>query len=361
MRVGAIPDGLIEKVLLKSNQIPTPLIETLSAMMQAKAILAANELGLFNALSERSLTTRVLAKHLGTSLRGMNDLTDALSASGYLAREADRVSLTDISRKWLVRSSPNYIGSMLEHVNDLWAVWSNLEEAIRLGVPPASNYQDWLKEEKYRRMLRRHITGLREMAKLTAPEVVRVIPIPAAKKSSGARHKSRRLLDIGGGHGGYSIAFCEKHKDLTATVFELEATAEIGREIVEREAMSNRVKFQVGDFLKDSFDKGFAAALYFNILHNYSEEDNRRVLAKVFDSLRPGGTLAVWDMFKAPESDRDIQPALMALHMLVASGGTSYLIDDLKTWLKEVGFRSLTAKKTRTLPGFTIIIAHKPS
>ena len=361
MKVGAIPDGLIEKLLLKSNQIPTPLVETLSAMMNAKAILAANELGLFNALSERSLTTRVLAKRLGTSLRGMNDLTDALAASGYLSRESDRVALTDMSRKWLVRSSPSYIGNMLEHVNDLWAVWLNLEEAIRLGIPPASDYQDWLKKEEYRTILRRHIVGLRDTARLTSTEVTRAIPVPAAKKAPGATRRSRRLLDIGGGHGGYAMAFCEKYKDLTATVFDLEATAEIGREIVEREGMSGRVEFQVGDFLKDDFDKGYAAALYFNILHNFSEEDNHTVLAKVFDALKPGGTLAVWDMFKEPNGERDVQPALMALHMLVASGGTSYSIDDVRDWLKDIGFRSITLKKTRTVPGFTLVIARKPS
>jgi ubiquinone/menaquinone biosynthesis C-methylase UbiE len=302
----------------------------------------------------------VLAKHLGTSLRGMNDLTEALAASGYLSRKADRVALTDISRKWLVRSSPNYIGSMLEHVNDLWPIWSNLEEAIRLGIPPASDYQDWLKEEKYRSILRRHIVGLRDTAKLTAPELIRSVFAHTAKKSPGAGSRARRLLDIGGGHGGYSIAFCKNHKDLTATVFDLEATVEIGREIVEREGMSARVKFQVGDFLKDDFHKGYAMALYFNILHNFSEEDNHSVLAKVFDALKPGGVLAVWDMFKEPKSDRDIQPALMALHMLVASGGTSYSLDDVKTWIKDIGFRSLTSKKTRTLPGFTLIIARKP-
>ncbi len=361
MKVGAIPEGLIEKMLLKANQIPTPLIETFSAMMNAKAILAANELGLFRALSERSLTTRALAKHLGASLRGISDLADALSATGYVARDKDRLALTDVSRKWLAPSSPNYIGHMLEHVNDLWSIWLNLEEAIRIGSTPASNYQNWLKDENHRAILRRHIVGLRDAAKLNAPEVVRAISVRAAKKAPRADFTAQRLLDIGGGHGGYSIAFCQKRKDMTADVFDLEATAEIGREIVEREAMSDRVKFQVGDFLTDDFDKGYGVALYFNILHNFSEADNRRVLANIFNALAPGGILAVWDMFKEPDGKRDLQPALMALHMLAASGGTSYLIGDVSDWLKQAGFRSLLRKKTRALPGFTLITARKPS
>jgi SAM-dependent methyltransferase len=348
-------------LLLKMNLIPTPLIDSFSAMMNAKAILAANELGLFNALAEKPLTACELAEQLGASVRGTSDLADALCANGYLRRRGDRLSLSRISRKWLVRSSHNYIGNMLEHVNDLWAVWLNLEEAIRKGEPPAADYEDWLKDKDYRQILHRHITGLRDTARLTAPEMLRAVKLPAAKQAPGAGSAPRRLLDIGGGHGGYSVAFCEKYADLTATVFDLEATAEIGREIVEREQMSNRVEFQVGDFLKDDFDAGYAAALYFNILHNFSEPDNRLVLAKVFDALRPGGLLVIWDMFKGPDGERDVLPALMALHMLVASRGTSYLIDDVDSWLGEIGFRRIVHKKTRMLPGLTLVIARKPS
>jgi SAM-dependent methyltransferase len=361
VKVGAVPGGPLEWLLLKMNLIPTPLIDSFSAMMNAKAILAANELGLFNALAEKPLATAELARQIGASARGTSDLADALCANGYLRRRGGRVGLSRISRKWLVRSSPNYIGNMLEHVNDLWSVWLNLEAAVREGKPPAADYEDWLKDKDYRHILRRHIVGLRDAARLTAPEMLRAVRLPAPKRAPGAGSEPRRLLDIGGGHGGYSVAFCEKYSDLSATVFDLEATAEIGREIVEREHMAGRVEFQVGDFLKDDFDSGYTAALYFNILHNFSEEDNRLVLAKVFDALRPGGLLAAWDMFKEPDGERDVQPALMALHMLVASGGTSYLINDVDGWLGEIGFRRVVHKKTRTLPGFTLVIARKPS
>ena len=360
MRIGAIPGGPLEWLLLKMNLIPAPLIDSFSAMMNAKAILAANELGLFNALAERPLTARVLAKHLGTSIRGISDLADALAASGYLTRKGERIALSRISRKWLVRSSPNYIGNMLEHVNDLWAVWLNLEEAIRVGVPPAAHYEDWLKDKDYSHILRRHIVGLRDMARLIAPEMLRVVKLPAMKQAPGANSMPRRLLDVGGGHGGYSIGFCKKYTDLSADVFDLEATVEIGREIVKGEGMANRVEFQAGDFLKEDFDTGYTAALCFNILHNFSEKDNRLILAKVFDALRPGGVVAVWDMFKEPTDERDVLPALMALHMLVASGGTSYLIDDVDHWLGDTGFRRILHKKARTLPGFTFVIARKP-
>jgi len=342
---------LIERLLVKTNRIPVPLIDSFSAMMNAKAILAANELGLFTALAERPLSASELAAHLKASERGVADLSDALCASGYLEREGAKLRLTAISRKWLVRSSRHYIGNMLEHVNDLWGVWLNLEEAVRKGAPPGVDYQDWLTNEEHQRILRRHIVGLRDMAKLTAPELIRSVKLPAS---------SKRLLDVGGGHGGYSIAFCRRYPHLSATVFDLGPTSSIGREIVEREGMSERVRFQVGDFLSDDLGSGYDAALYFNIFHNYSEEDNRCVLRKAFDALAPGGQIVVWDMFKEPGGERDVLPALMALHMMVASGGTSYLIDEAEEWLSDAGFTRPARKTTRTAPGLTLLIARKP-
>ena len=338
-------------MLIKTNHVPSPLIDSFSALMNAKAIMAANELGLFTELADGPLSARELAGRLNASERGVADLSDALSASGYLRRQGEGFGLTSLSSKWLVRSSPHYIGNMLEHVNDLWGVWLNLEKSILKGEPPEANYQDWLTDENHHRMLRRHITGLRDMAKLTAPGLIRAAKLPAS---------ATRLLDVGGGHGGYSIAFCHRNPRLSATVFDLGPTSSIGKEIVEREGMSERVRFQVGDFLSDDLGSGYDAALYFNILHNYSEDDNRRVLGKVFDALAPGGRLLVWDMFKEPGGERDALPALMALHMLVASGGTSYLIDEVEGWLSALGLTGLTRRTTRTAPGLTLIIARKP-
>jgi ubiquinone/menaquinone biosynthesis C-methylase UbiE len=350
MKVGAVPGGPLEWLLIKGNQVPIPLIESFSAMMNAKAILAANQLGLFDALAQGPLTPDELAREINVSSRGSTDLTDALCANEYLNREGDRVALSAISRKWLVRSSPHFLGNMLQHVNDLWPIWLNLEEAVRTGKPPATNYQNWLRDDEYRQMLRRHILGLRDVARLTAPELVRAIKLPRF---------STRLLDIGGGHGGYSTALCNRHPSLRATVFDLKATAEIGREIVEREGMADRVEFQVGDFLRDDLGSVYDAVLYFNILHNYPEPDNRAVLAKISNALRKGGALAIWDMFKEQSGEPHLQPSLMALHMLVASGGTSYLMDDVVDWMRKAGFGEPKMKRTRTAPGLTLIVARK--
>jgi ubiquinone/menaquinone biosynthesis C-methylase UbiE len=365
MKVGTKLGGPLEWLLLRLNVIPAPLVDSFSAMMKAKAILAANELGLFNALEAGPLAIAELSHRLGATGKGVERLVDALAASGYLVVRGKRCRLSRVSRKWLIRSSPTYIGHMLQHVNDLWAVWRNLEEAVITGAPPADDYQDWLRSEEYRWMLRRHIVGLRDTARLSAPELLRAVRLPGAKSADATKEapgadSELRLLDIGGGHGGYSIAFCDKYPRLTATVFDLEATSEIGREIVEREGMSNRVRFQTGDFLSDDFGSGYAAALYFNILHNYSEADNRRVLAKAYRALRPGGVIVAWDIFKAEGGPTALLPALMALHMLVASGGTSYGLEEVDGWLREIGFSSIRHKEMSTLPGFTLVIARKP-
>lgn len=356
MRVGTNPTGALEWLLLKANRIPIPVIDSFSGMMKAKAILAANEIGLFATLASGPLSVDEIAHRIEASPRGISDLVDALCASGYLRRVKGRTALTRLSRKWLIPTSPSYVGHMLQHVNDLWSIWSRLELAVLKGGPPASDYHDWLNNDDNADLLRRHILGLHDISASTAGEIVRLIP---PFRESGNGQRGDRLLDLGGGHGGYSVAFCRKYPLLSATVFDLKNTVEIGREIVSEKRMSKRVEFVVGDFMTSKLGSGYTGVLYFNIMHNLSEKDNRRLLAKVYDALLPGGTLAIWDIFKEHGAERDMLPALMALHMLVSSGGTSYQIDDVKNWLRAVGFGSLVQKRTRRAPGLTLILARK--
>ena len=350
MKVGAKPANPLEWLLFKTDQVPLPLVDTFLAMMNAKAILAANELGIFETLADGGKTAEQIASATGVAIRGTSDLLEALCANGYIEKAGGHFELTSTASKWLVGSSPLFVGHMLQHINDLWPIWSNLEAAIRQGRPPASDYQDWLRNPKYREMLRRHILGLSDMVQLTAPELVRRIRISKDAKS---------LLDVGGGHGGYSVAFCQKHADLKATVFELEATAKIGKNIVAASGMSDRVEFRTGDFLNDDLGNEYDLALYFNIVHNFGESENRTMFRRIFDAMTNGGVLAVWDMFTSQDEQAEVQPALMALHMLVSSGGTSYPAAEVREWLVDAGFDKTVLRKTRTAPGLSLITCVK--
>jgi hypothetical protein len=66
------------------------------------------------------------------------------------------------------------------------------------------------------------MAGQQELARLSAAEVARKLPMPA---------NPRALLDIGGSHGSYSARLAERYPTLTATALDLPGGAAIGREL----------------------------------------------------------------------------------------------------------------------------------
>ncbi len=51
MRLGAIPESIIERIALWANLAPVPILDTQIAFTGARAIMAAAELGVFEALA----------------------------------------------------------------------------------------------------------------------------------------------------------------------------------------------------------------------------------------------------------------------------------------------------------------------
>lgn len=80
----------------------------------------------------------------------------------------------------------------------------------------------------------------------------------------------RRLLDIGGGSGAYTIAFLQKNPQLQAIIFDLEGVIPIAEEKVREEKLQNRVSFIVGDYNEDELPGGCDIALLSAVIHQNS-------------------------------------------------------------------------------------------
>src|SRR5262245_64669195 len=77
------------------------------AFREAKALLSAVELGIFDALADGHLTLEVLRERIGLHPRGARDFLDALVALGLLDRDAKgRYSNKAATRQHLGRGKP---------------------------------------------------------------------------------------------------------------------------------------------------------------------------------------------------------------------------------------------------------------
>lgn len=386
MKLKVVPTNVIERVLALGNQLPTPIAETFGAMMLARAIEGANNLGIFNFLGQRgSATLSELCNALQLNDEVVGALLHALEGAGYIvtrpdahARDAQgspllRYSNSSISERFLVEGSPQYVGNFVRYNEQQLMIWMSLEHMARIRGRRASMFEllgkimEELKEQmpqleenvynvhhglKSERIWRNYMLGLRDMANLSVPELQLYLRFPRGMT---------RLLDVGGGHGAYSIWMCKRYPQLRATILDLEGAATVGRELVAREGLSDRIEYVTGDLVqRDSFGEGeYDVAFSFNLIHHLKDEENVAMLRKLSRALKSGGSLVLWDEFKDKSLKEDDLARFVGVMFLLASGGDSYPFETVIGWLEQEGFKRIKRYTMKSAPGTGLLWAKK--
>ncbi|MBI5240117.1 MAG: methyltransferase domain-containing protein [Elusimicrobia bacterium] len=300
--------------------------------MESRVLLTAWELGVFTALGRGARTAAQVARTARADPRAMDRLLDALVSVG-LARKSGRIfSNSPSAARYLVAGRPAYIGS-LGHMASLWESWSTLTQAVRAG-------RSVLKDDMPRRgkeFFVPFIAAMHERSSLQGPSFARALPLAGV----------RRLLDVGGGSGAYSIAFARAHPALRATVFDLPQVVPLARGYIRAAGLQDRVEARVGDYDRNPLPDGYDLVFLSHILHSNSPARNRRLLRKCARSLNPGGLVVIQEFLVDEDRTGPQFAALFALNMLVGTpAGDAYTEREIGSWLKGARLRGIRRKDT---------------
>lgn len=344
MRIGAIPDGLVERLGLLVNKVPTPIGEAMYSMPIARALQVAQRTGMLAALAEGPREAEELAEHLGLQPLATRRVLDVVASLGHLELRTDgRYAMTKRARAWLDPASDTYLGDFLADTYHYWDWYAGLEDLVREGRHVELHGKD--PDDPY---WDSYIRGQHQLARLSSAEVAKTIPLPRGAHS---------VLDVAGAHGEYSMALCRRHEGLRATVVDLPGSARVGREIVAAAGMGGRVRHVVGDMFEVDYDGQYDGALCFNIVHHLSPEQARALFARIRSVLRPGAPLCVLDLYDRPEGQRAGLASILGLFFHLTSGADTYSIEEVSRWMGESGYGKATAKSLRNLPDLHLLIA----
>jgi len=104
-----------------------------------------------------------------------------------------------------------------------------------------------------------------------------------------------RMLDIGGNSGEFLLQACRRHPRLTGAVFDLPVVCGVGREHVAGQPEAERITFLEGDALNDALPSGFDLVSFKSMLHDWPDEQARRLIVNGSKALRPGGTILIFE------------------------------------------------------------------
>ena len=302
--------------------------ELRQGFMAARIVLTAAELDLFTLLAHHPLTISEVVAATGSDRRGMTILLDGLCALGYLIKEDSRYQTEPSAASLLARDGAHTMLPMVLHMGSLWQTWSNLTDIVSGKVVadkggPGALHKDHIKA---------FIGAMHVVAAKMSPAVV------AAVNPAGIR----KMIDIGGGSGSYTLAFLQAAPEIRATLFDLPEVIDIARERIEAATMMDRVTLMPGDFYADPLPSGHDFAFLSAIIHQNSLAQNCALYCKIYQALEPGGRIVVRDHVMSADHTQPLDGALFAINMLVGTaGGSTYTFDEIAGGLSSAGFSGI--------------------
>ncbi|MBN2139654.1 MAG: methyltransferase domain-containing protein [Desulfovibrionaceae bacterium] len=325
-------------------QGPDQIREMAGAFQRSRVLLSAFDLGVFTAIGDSELSADQVAGRVGADNRAADRLLNALTVLGLLEKRAGLFRNTEAAARCLVKGSPDYMAG-LGHTSNMYHGWSGLTEALRAGSSENSVRRRHDEDDG----LDAFIAAMHHRARGAADRLAAMIGLSGVG----------RVLDVGGGSGIFSMAFCLAEPGLRAVILDLPKVAGLARAYVAEAGLSERVEVRAGDFHSADFGSGFDLVLLSAIVHMNSADENRALLAKAYAALNPGGRVAIEDFVMDEDRVSPGRGAIFALNMLVhTEHGDTYTESEIRSWLQEAGF--LEVSRTATGPGTSLMTGRRP-
>ena len=316
---------------------PTP--EQLDFLQEAiaasSALAAADRLGVLARLAAGPADPVTLARDCTISERGARLLLAALISLGLIEEASD--------------GSYSAAASDLAQLAAMITPWGHLAEAIREDRPTMAGDTPGGAGALY-------------------PEVVSYLgALFAPVAEHAADHlvaRGRRVLDLGAGAAPWSLALAARNPDIRVTAMDLPAVLAVTRQVVATSGYDLQFDYLSGDlFTIDLGRSVYDLAIAGNLCHLFDEATNRRLLGRLFDALRPGGTLAILDALPNERLDGPRPIVLYALGLLLRTNrGQVYPFSTYTGWLRDLGYEAVERiDLSPTPPPISLITARRPT
>ncbi len=273
--------------------------------MASKALFAALGIDLFSRLAAGPRTVAELSAATAIPGHRLRTLLHALAGVGLLVPEGDRYANSPAAQRHLVRGAPGELGEYfrLQIAQQIYPALLHLDAGLA-GTGSAFEALPGLLADPVQA---RTFTVAQHTGSLGAARVLvdRLGPLGRAD-----------LLDVGGGSGAFSIAFCAGHPGLRATVLDLPEVLEVAREYRDQAGLADRVTLLAADAVRDPWPPGQDVVLMSYLLSALGDDEIDIVLAAARACLRPGGMLIVHDFMLDDDRPGPAPAALWFLQYL---------------------------------------------
>lgn len=334
-----------ERLLHRLHMLPTPIMDGFGGVIFGRVLTIAVRRGVFESVGSSAKSAEEIADETRLNVRGVELIAESCVVGGYLERSGHKYLITGEGKKWLLRSSPQYLGNLIRYFETRYTRWADFEYSLEHGRPRRSYFDEFSASD-----WEIYVYGMRDLAKLLLRDVSPKLILP---------EHSTSLLDIGGSHGLWAMECCRRYPQLHATVMDFEPACAHTRSLAQQEGLSDRINTLDGDFTKIELPSQQNCILMFNVIHGLSDEENRALIARCHSALNQEGKLFILDQMQGKKSGSQLSqfmPLMVGLNLLNEIGGNSYSEEQVSRWCNQ--FSSRRVHKPQ-LPSITLIEATK--
>ncbi len=256
-----------------------PLHELAMGPLKAAFLNCGIELKVFDTLTDFASTEQV-ATRLGTHPDNTRRLLDALTTMDLLEKKGGCYRNLPVAGHFLVSKEPTYIGSLLLQTQH--AGLNPMDKAVDLvknGPNAGCDARDFSDESLWAREAGNSAGWVFGGVGRQVADIIKLLPDFS---------KFDKMLDMGCGHGVFSLFMLHEHPSLKAVLLDRAVVLDAAREILQEWGLENRVEYAPGDYITgdigEGYDLVFASATLNFALHGLEE-----LITKVFRALKPGG------------------------------------------------------------------------
>lgn len=289
------------------------VLDLIDAFRRSKTMFAAVKIGIFD--GARPADYKELPR-----------LLDACVALGFLEKRGDAYVNTPEADRYLRSDSPDTLTGYIIYSNDaLFPMWSHLEDAIREGTSrwkqtfgiEGGIFSGFFRTEESKREF---LKGMHGFGRISSPAVAAAFDLS----------RFHKLVDLGGASGHLAEAVHERYPHIETAVFDLPEVAKLYPGTIG------------GNFFTDPLPPADLYSLG-RILHDWSDQQIRPFLAKMFAALPADGGVLVAEKLLRPGY---VSAYMQSLNMLVVTQGRERSADEYEAFLREAGFSKVESRIT---------------
>jgi hypothetical protein len=322
------------------------------------ALLVADELGVLESIANAPGTTDEVSARLGLNGRALAAVLALLASLGYLVPRQGRYHVTDAARHHLLPSSPFYWGGVWAAMRQSSPLYDQLRRALTTPDPvealPQASGGD-----------QRAVDGWASgsLSPEAAASMMKYMHSHSAAAAVAVAESdlfasSRRLLDVGGCSGVFSIALAERYPDLSCTIMDLPAVCELTPDYVKQRGLEDRVDTYAADMFRDPWPRGYDAVFLSNVFHDWRRATCLGLARHACGVLPSGGTINLHEMLLNDDGAGPRTAAAFSVLMAAGTQGQQFTFGQLESLLTDAGFVDIECYSTSPL--HSLVRGRKP-